>query len=79
MYLFTADEWAGEMARSCGEGDLEWVPKEKITALPIWEGDRIFLRLLAEERPAFLLTVQYEGDRLVRAVLDGRPLPLPYT
>ena len=33
---------------------------------------------LAEERPAFLLTVQYEGDRLVRAVLDGRPLPLPY-
>ena len=78
MYLFTADEWAGEMARSCGEGDLEWVPKEKITELPIWEGDRIFLRLLAEEGPAFLLTVQYEGDRLVRAVLDGRPLPLPY-
>ena len=76
MYLFTADRWTGELARECGEGDLEWVPKERVEALPIWEGDKIFLRLLAEDAPAFLLTLQYEGNRLVRAVLNGQAVRL---
>ena len=74
MHLFTATEWTGELARDCDEGDLEWVPKEKVTDLPIWEGDKIFLRLLAEDRPPFLLTLAYKDDKLVRAVLDGRAM-----
>ena len=78
MHLFTATEWTGELARDCDEGDLEWVPKEKVADLPIWKGDKIFLRLLAEDHPPFLLTLEYKhgGDRLVRAVLDGQPLLL---
>ena len=72
MHLFTATEWTGELARDCDEGELEWVPKEKVTDLPIWEGDKIFLRLLAEDRPPFLLTLAYENGKLARAVLDGR-------
>ena len=72
MYLFTADGWDGELVRDCAEGDLEWVPKDRVTRLPIWEGDKIFLRLLAEEHPAFLLTLEYAGDTLIRAVLDGK-------
>ncbi len=75
MYLFTADGWTGEFSRDCDEGDLEWVPKEKVPELPIWEGDKIFFRLLAEDSPPFLLTMEYAGGRLVRAVLDGRALP----
>ena len=74
MYLFTADGWTGELARDCAEGDLEWVPKDRVEALPLWEGDRIFLRLLAEEAPPFLLTLEYRGDALVRAVLNGQRL-----
>ena len=74
MYLFTADGWTGEMARDCAEGDLEWVPKDQVEALPLWEGDKIFLRLLAEEAPPFLLTLEYRGDALVRAVLNGQRL-----
>lgn len=74
MYLFTADGWEGEFVDTCSEGDLEWVAKEAVPDLPVWEGDRIFLRLLAEGRPPFLLTVEYDGDRLIRAVLDGKKL-----
>ena len=76
MYLFTASGWTGELTRDCAEGELAWVPKQDVPGLPGWEGDKIFLRLLAEDHPPFLLTLQYEGDRLVRAVLDGKILPL---
>ncbi len=73
MYLFTADRWSGEFRTDCPEGELEWVSKDRVPELPIWEGDKLFFRLLEEDRPAFLLTLAYEGDRLVRAELDGRP------
>ena len=74
MYLFTASQWEGTLDPDCAEGDLVWVPKDQVPLLPIWEGDKIFLDLLAREHPAFLLTLEYAGDRLIRAVLDGRPL-----
>ena len=59
---------------ACREGVLEWVPKQRVTALPIWEGDKIFFRLLNENRPYFSLKLVYEGDTLTQAVLDGEPL-----
>lgn len=76
MHLFTATEWTGTMLEgdACNEGVLEWVAKEKVNDLPIWEGDKIFLRLLDEERPFFSLKLNYEGDALTEAVLDGKPL-----
>ena len=74
MYLFTANGWEGEFVTECVEGDLEWVAKEEVPNLPIWEGDKIFLKLLAEEHPPFLLTLEYAGDRLIRAELDGKKL-----
>ena len=74
IHLYTADEWTGEMMQgdACREGVLEWVPKEKVTQLPIWEGDKIFFRLLNEERPWFSLKLVYDGDTLRQAVLDGK-------
>ncbi len=76
MHLFTATGWTGELT-DCDEGDLEWVPKEKVYALPIWEGDKIFFRLLEEERPFFSLKLSYDAENvLVRAVLDGKELSL---
>ena len=76
MHLFTANRWTGEQIR-CDEGDLEWVPKDKVQDLPIWEGDRIFFRLLAQERPFFSLKLSYDTtDRLTAAVLDGKELGL---
>lgn len=78
MHLFTADRWEGEMipGDACREGVLEWVPKSRVPQLPIWEGDKIFFRLLEQQRPFFSLKLVYRRDRLVQAVLDGRELPL---
>lgn len=75
MHLFTADDYTGRTAE-CEEGDLEWVPKEKVRDLPTWEGDRIFLRLLDEDAPFFSLKLVYEGERLKAAFLDGKELSL---
>ncbi len=73
MYLFTADDFTGELIE-CDEGDLQWVSMEFLDALPKWEGDQIFLDLLWQDAPFFLLTLRYQGDRLVEAVLDGKKI-----
>ena len=75
IHLFTAAGWTGEM-RECDEGDLEWVPKDQVPNLPIWEGDKLFFQLLAEDRPFFSLKMCYRGDTMVYAALDGKELPL---
>ncbi len=64
MFLFTADQFAGEIG-TCNEGELCWVDKEKVYDLPIWEGDKIFFKLLEEEKEFFSLKLQYEGEKLV--------------
>lgn len=74
MSLFTADGFGGEEI-VCDEGELEWVPIEKIGELNLWEGDKIFLRLLAEDAPFFSLKLVYDGHGgLVEAVLNGKRL-----
>lgn len=75
MCLYTADGFEGEMT-DCNEGKLEWVKKSDVTKLNLWEGDKIFLKLIAEEAPFFSLKMVYQGDVLKEAVLDGRPLEL---
>ena len=76
MHLFTADGFEGEPIE-CDEGVLEWVPKEDISGLNIWEGDKIFFRLLTEEAPFFSLKLVYDGSGgLVSAALNGSPMPL---
>lgn len=76
MHLFTADGFTGELI-DCDEGTLEWVDKALVPTLPTWAGDRIFLELLARDVPFFSLKLEYVGDTLVRAVLDGRERSLP--
>ena len=70
MYLFTADGFEGTL-KECDEGDLQWVSRDFLDQLPKWEGDRIFLELLWQDAPFFLLTLRYEGDRLQEAILNG--------
>ena len=76
MFLYTADGWedAGmdPAFADCKEGSLKWVPKEQLGRLNLWEGDKIFLRLLEEERPFFSLKLSYRGDELIFAALDGK-------
>ena len=73
MYLFTADGFEGE-PKECDEGDLQWVSREFLYSLPMWEGDKIFLDLLWQDAPFFLLKLHYRGDQLVEAVLNGEKI-----
>ena len=71
MFLYTADGFTGTMT-DCDEGVLEWVDIAKVPALNVWEGDRVFLKLLTEESPFFSLKLVYDGNgHLDEAVLDG--------
>ncbi|MDE6888088.1 MAG: 8-oxo-dGTP diphosphatase [Eubacterium sp.] len=71
MFLYTADAYSGELT-DCDEGELEWVAKSRVYDLPIWEGDKIFFRMLEEDHPFFSLKLKYEGNRLVEKALNGR-------
>ena len=73
MHLFTATAWTGEQ-KICDEGDLEWIDKSQLMELTVWEGDRIFLRLLEENAPFFKLTLKYRGDHLAEAILNGETI-----
>ena len=69
MCLYTADRYTGDIG-NCDEGELVWVEKGKIIDLNIWEGDKIFLKLLTENQPFFSLKLEYKGDKLVNTVLN---------
>ena len=75
MHLFTADGFTGTL-RECDEGTLEWIAWEKLLSLPMWEGDKIFLKLIETPCPFFSLKLVYDGDVLTGAALNGRPLDL---
>ncbi len=71
MHLFTADGFTGTL-KECDEGVLEWIPRKKLLELPHWEGDAIFLDLIAQEdTPFFSLKLCYRGEELTQAVLNG--------
>lgn len=73
MHLFTADHFSGTL-QECDEGVLEWIHRDRLLQLPHWEGDAIFLALLAQQAPFFSLKLCYQGDALIHAALDGRPM-----
>lgn len=73
MHLFKCTGFTGEV-KECDEGVLEWIGKDKLLSLPIWEGDKIFLRLLDTDCPFFSLKLCYSGDKLTKAVLNGETL-----
>ncbi|MCI7792011.1 MAG: 8-oxo-dGTP diphosphatase [Lachnospiraceae bacterium] len=68
MHLFTATEYEGEVC-TCDEGELVWVPKADIEKLNLWEGDKVFFRLLEESKDFFSLKLRYEGETLVESVV----------
>ena len=73
IHLFYANNFLGELI-DCDEGNLEWVPIQDIYSLPLWQGDKIFLRLIEEKAPFFSLKLQYEGESLINAVLNGKKI-----
>ena len=70
MHLFTSDDYSGELTE-CSEGVPEWIKRSELFKLELWEGDKIFLRLLETDEPFFSLKLCYDGDRLTSAKLNN--------
>ncbi|SFT66209.1 8-oxo-dGTP diphosphatase [Selenomonas sp. GACV-9] len=75
MFLYTATGFAGTIG-DCNEGTLEWIDKAAVYDLPVWEGDKLFFRLLETHAEFFSLKLRYEGEELCEAAIDGRGLDL---
>ena len=75
MYLYTARDFEGQLTE-CSEGELHWIDKQDIFDLPLWDGDRVFLKKLLTDAPYFEMTLQYKGDRLHKCVTDGQETEL---
>ena len=69
MYLYTSSDFSG-IQKECDEGDLKWISKDEVLELKLWEGDKIFLKLLFENSPFFYLTLDYENDDLIGSKLE---------
>lgn len=78
MHLFHADRFSGTLReKDTEEGVLEWIDKSELLKKEIWQGDRIFLRLLDEHVPFFSLKLRYTAEgELTEAVLNAKSLPL---
>ena len=75
MHLFTAKAQTEDVI-SCDEGELRWIEEDEIMSLNMWEGDRVFMPFLFEDRKHFLMTLRYRGVELIEAVLDGNRLDI---
>ena len=70
MYLYTATGYTGTICSDCAEGTLKWIPKEEVNELTLWEGDRVFLQYLLEDRTDLCLTLRYQGEKLVEVISE---------
>ncbi len=70
MHLFHTCDFSGSVKEICDEGVPKWVKVQDVENLPIWQGDKIFLKLLSEDCPFFSLKLEYEGDRLISDTLE---------
>lgn len=73
MHLYTADGYVGELTE-CNEGVLEWIDRDEMYNLPMWEGDKIFLGLIRTDAKFFNLVLEYKGDKLVSASIDDNKI-----
>lgn len=69
--LYTSDDFVGELADECNEGELVWVDIDKVNGLNLWEGDRVFLRLLNEKQEFFSVKLVYDSDdNLLESIVE---------
>ena len=69
MYVFTSDDFSGEIIE-CNEGDLEWIDKKDLFKYNMWEGDKVFLKILLETNKFFSAKFIYDGDELLETIIN---------
>ncbi len=71
MFLFTSNDFEGELLPECNEGELSWIDKKDILNLNLWEGDQYFLELIRKNSPFFSMKLTYCDNKLVSVQLNG--------
>ena len=69
IWLYTSNDFEGQLIE-CNEGILKWIDKDKVNQLELWEGDRVFLKLLEEQNEFFSLKLEYEGNQLINTIYE---------
>ena len=62
VFLFTVKEFKGKLIDS-NEGRLEWISNNKLLELNLWEGDKIFIPWLMQDK-FFSAKFVYENGKL---------------
>ena len=70
MYVFTSNDFTGNLIE-CNEGDLQWIDKNEITNLNIWEGDKIFIEKMQKDNNFFTVKFDYDGNKLMKYDLNN--------
>lgn len=64
IYLYESSDFSGDII-DCNEGDLSWVPIDKVMDLNLWDGDRVFLKELINTNNDIAIEFHYDGDKLI--------------
>lgn len=65
-FVFLVTGYSGTPHTRNVEGNLEWVPVERILDLPLWDGDRHFLPLVFDADPrAFHGVMPYQDGKML--------------
>lgn len=63
VFLYQATEFSGEIIE-CQEGELEWIPNDKLLELNLWEGDKHFIKWMLDGR-LFSAKFNYHAKELI--------------
>ncbi len=63
VFLFTANDFTGELIDS-NEGNLAWIKNNKLTDLNLWDGDKIFIPWLFNDK-YFSAKFNYENGKYI--------------
>ena len=65
MYVYISNEYTGEIDYNCNEGTLGWINVNQLDSIPMWEGDKYFIKPIINDEPYFEMILEYDGDTLI--------------
>ena len=64
VFVYTAENFTGELLDDVPEGKLEWIRDDEILRLPLWDSDQVFLPWVSQGR-FFSGKFNYDGEKFV--------------
>ena len=68
VFIFTADKYSGKLIES-PEGNLNWIPNDQLPSLNLWDGDKIFMEWLFQEK-FFSAKFNYKNGKFINHIVN---------